>query len=45
MIRQVEELDAEVRRIKATGVIMENDDLAATRKLQTARNAHGCRYR
>jgi hypothetical protein len=38
MIRQVEELDTEVRRIKATGVIMEKDgeSLAATKKLQDA---------
>jgi hypothetical protein len=38
MIQRVEELDAEVRRIKATGVIMERDDesLVATKKLQEA---------
>jgi hypothetical protein len=38
MIREVEELDAEVRRIKLTGVIMEKDEesLAATKKLQDA---------
>jgi hypothetical protein len=47
MIRQVEEFDAEVRRIKATGVIMENDDksLAATKKLQDAtRTLMAARY-
>jgi hypothetical protein len=38
MIREVEELDAAVRKIKATGVIMEKDDesLVATKKLQEA---------
>jgi hypothetical protein len=47
MIQQVEELDAEVRRIKATGVIMERDDesLAATKKLQDAtRTLMAARY-
>jgi hypothetical protein len=47
MIRLVEELDAEVRRIKATGVIMERDDesLAATKKLQEAtRTLMAARY-
>jgi hypothetical protein len=38
MIREVKELDAAVRKIKATGVIMERDDesLVATKKLQEA---------
>ena len=38
LVQQVEELDAEVRRIKKTGVIMEADpvSLAATQKLQEA---------
>ena len=38
LIKEVEELDAEVRRIKATGVIMETDEesLIATKKLQEA---------
>jgi hypothetical protein len=47
MIRQVKELDAEVRRIKETGVIMEKDDesLAATKKLQEAtRTLMAARY-
>jgi hypothetical protein len=47
MIRKVEELDAAVRRIKATGVIMEKDEesLAATKKLQEAtRTLMAARY-
>jgi hypothetical protein len=47
MIQQVAELDAEVRRIKATGVIMEKDDksLTATKKLQDAtRTLMAARY-
>lgn len=47
LIKEVEELDAQVRRIKATGVIMETDEesLAATKKLQEAtRRLLGARY-
>ena len=47
LIEEVEKLDAEVRRIKATGVIMETDEesLAATKKLQEAtRRLLGARY-
>jgi len=47
LIKEVEELDAEVRRIKATGVIMETDEesLKATKKLQEAtRRLLGSRY-